>query len=351
MAREAHYSAMARIYRHKNGKFYLQFRGKRRSLKTKDREIARLAAANIERRAADPTYAAAHEATLTDALQTFVAQQKRLGKAEGTLAMYGFHLGHLARVLGDEILLVEIDAKAVDRYLERRHAEGAKMSTQGKELSTLRGALRLAARQGMYHRSLDAVMPHNFKIGYKPGTRSLTLPQVWDLVGVLKPARAAVCAFIMATGADLKSVWLAERADFMIKKSSPEILVRGSKNRHRWRTLPVLKPFADLAKLAAAGAPFQPWGNIRRDMALACQQANVPKVTPRDLRRSHGTVLRAMGVEPHLIGKMLGHRDARMVELVYGQLPPDALGELMRERTSKPTKPRRGAKKPKKSED
>src|SRR6187431_2076562 len=127
---------MGRIYRHKNGGYYFQFRGKRRSLKTKDREVAKLAAANIERRDADPTYAAAHEATLTEALQEFVTQQRRLRKAEGTLKMYGFHLGHLARVLGDETLLVEVDAKAVDKYLAKRDEEGAEPSTQGKELST-----------------------------------------------------------------------------------------------------------------------------------------------------------------------------------------------------------------------
>lgn len=342
---------MARVYRHKNGTYYFQFRGKRRSLKTKDREVAKLAAANIERRAADPTYAAAHEATLTEALQEFVAQQRQRRKAEGTLKMYGFHLGHLARVLGDETLLVEIDAKAVDRYLLKRDSEGAELSTQGKELSTLRGALRLAARQGKYHRSLDAVMPHNFKIKYTPGTRALTLSQADALIGALSPKRAAVCAFILATGADLKSVWLAERADFKMTKEAPQILVRGSKNRHRWRTIPVLKPFAKLAERAAAGAPFAPWGNVRRDMTVACKKAGVPRVTPRDLRRSHGTVLRAMGVEPHLISKMLGHRDARMVELVYGQLPPEALGVLMRERTSKPTKKPRAPKKPTKPED
>lgn len=342
---------MARVYRHKNGKYYFQFRGKRRSLKTTDREVAKLAAANIERRAADPTYAAAHEATLTEALQEFVAQQRRLRKAEGTLKMYGFHLGHLARVLGDDALLVEIDAKAVDRYLAKRDEEGASPSTQSKELSTLRGALRLAARQGRYHRSLDAVMPHNFKIKYTPGTRSLTLPQIESLVRVLSPRRAAVCAFIAATAADLNSVWLAERTDFRLAKKKPEILVRGSKNRHRLRTIPVLQPFAGLAALAAAGVPFEPWGNVRRDLAIACLKAKVPRVTPRDLRRSHGMILRAMGVEPHLISKMMGHRDARMVELVYGQLPSDALGKLMRERTSKPVKKPRSPKKPTKTEN
>lgn len=333
---------MARVYKHKNGNYYHQFRGRRKSLRTDDKETARIAARNIERRAADPTYAAAHEATLGTALTEFVAQQKQRRKAEGTLKMYGFHLGHMARVLGEDTPLVEIDAKAVDRYLRQRDQEGAEPSTQGKEMSTLRGALRLAARQGTYHRSLDAVMPHNFKINYVPGTANLQLPQVHTLLNQLSPKRAAVCAFIVATGADWKSVGEAKRDDIDLHKGT--VLVRGSKNRHRWRTIPILKPFGPLLELAAKSMPFEPWGNVRRDMAVACAAANLPRVTPRDLRRSHGMILRAMGVEPHLIGNMLGHADARMVEKVYGKLPPDALGSLMRERTEKRPTGRRARK-------
>lgn len=254
--------------------------------------------------------------------------------------MYAFHVGHFARVLGEDLLMVEVDATAVDKYTKTRNLEGASLSTQGKELSTLRGALRLAARQGKYHRPLDAVMPHNFKIKYTPGTTALSLPDVDRLLAALTPRRAAVCAYIVATGADWKSVGLAKRSDVNLRKG--EALVRGSKNVHRMRTIPILKPFRAYMARAAEAIPFAPWDNVRRDMAVACRAAGITKVTPRDLRRSHGSILRAMGIEPHLIGKMLGHADSRMVERIYGQLPPDALSKLMHERTGET------AKKPKK---
>ena len=66
-----------------------------------------------------------------------------------------------------------------------------------------------------------------------------------------------------------------------------------------------------------------------RDIRAACRRASIPEVTPRDLRRSHAKILRALGVEPHLIAGMLGHADSRMVERVYGRLAPAELGALV----------------------
>jgi hypothetical protein len=110
-------------------------------------------------------------------------------------------------------------------------------------------------------------------------------------------------------------------------------------------------------------AAAQPWGNCRRDLAEACVRASrkalaahlkaealdwdalppnqqqalkaeyeVGPVTPNDLRRTYATWLRQHGVEPHLIGVALGHRDSRMTERVYGRVPVDSLGERLAER-------------------
>jgi len=117
-------------------------------------------------------------------------------------------------------------------------------------------------------------------------------------------------------------------------------LIRGSKNEHRWRTIPIVPAFKSYAERAAKAIPFEPWINVRRDLEVACTRAGVGeptkrnpkrrKVTPRDLRRSHAMALRAQGVEPHLIGKMLGHADSRMVERVYGRLPRESLAIALR---------------------
>lgn len=53
-------------------------------------------------------------------------------------------------------------------------------------------------------------------------------------------------------------------------------------------------------------------------------------------RRSHSKLLRARGVEPQLIAPMMGHRDSRMVGIVYGRLAPETLGALVSQRTGAP---------------
>lgn len=318
---------MARLYRRgKKGIFWFQLRNKRRSTGTADRKAAELFVANLERRIADPTYRAADGTTLGRALKAFYAKQAEDGRAGGTLKMYETHAAHLCEVLGEDTPIAAIGAEELDGYVSTRRAEGAKDPTVHKELTTLRGTLKRARRHRKYPFALDEVMP-KLSGASKPGTRHLLLPAVKALLSQLPLHRQAVVCFIVATGADWASVEAARKGDINLKTGT--ILVRGTKTNHRWRTLPILAPFRDLVQVAATSLPFSPWGNVRRDLAVACKRALVPRVTPRDLRRSHGSILTQAGVEPHLVGKMLGHADSRMVERVYGQMSPSALGELV----------------------
>jgi integrase len=317
---------MARLY--KRGKvWWFQFRGKRVSTRCTDRTAADLARREIERRRADPTYRPTNETTVSKCLKKFVAHQQGREKAEGTIEMHERHVRHLARVLGANTALAAVHAAEVDGYTAQRIAEGAARSSVGKELSTLRGALKLARRHREYPYGLDEVMPNGFSLEYVPGTRHLREPQVQKLLDKLPPKRRAIVAFIVATGADLGSVDTAKRRDVNLSKNT--VKVWGTKNSKRERTIPILPIFEDLVRYAAEHMPFEPWSNVRRDLTVACRRAGVPRVTPRDLRRTHGSILRQRGVEPHLIGKMLGHGDSRMVERVYGQLPADSLGGLI----------------------
>jgi integrase len=197
--------------------------------------------------------------------------------------------------------------------------------------------------------ALDEVFP-KLATGYVPLERRLTEAQLVQLIGHLPPERAAVCAFIAATAADWSSVELAEPEDFDVQRNRAH--VRGTKNEHRRREVAVVLPlFRRLLKLAAPHAPFRRWPNAVRDLAVACRTLEIPRVTPRDLRRTHGYILRAHGVEPHLIARSMGHATSTMVERVYGKLPTDAFETLLvarlgtRRAQRKPTKAANGKKK------
>jgi integrase len=320
---------MASLY--KRGKYWwYQFLGQRVSTRCTDKVAAALVARDLERRAVDPTYRPPNQTTFGKALRGFIDQQRERGKAPGTMKMYDRHERHLAQVFGATTALPSIGAAEIDGYVTKRTNDGAARSSIGKELSTLRGTLKLARRRKQYPHGLDEVMPQGFSIEYTPGTKHLREAGVRSLLGELTPDRRAVVAFIVATGADWVSVDLARRTDINLKAGT--VRVRGTKNRHRDRIVPILPLFDDLVRYAAHHMPFRPWGNVRRDLEVACRRAGVPRVTPRDLRRTHGSILRQKGVEPHLIGKMLGHADSRMVERIYGQLPADSLGDLIRAR-------------------
>jgi integrase len=311
---------MARLY--KRGKYWwYQYKGKRYATRCTDRVAAEAVAREIERRISDPNYRPPNQTTLGNALNRLLDQQEIEGRAAGTLRMQGFHANHLARVLGEDTLLSAIAAREIDGYLKAREREGAKRTTQGKELSTLRSALRMARHVGDYPHALDEVIP-KFRLEYKPLERRLTEPQVAQLLAVLEPSRAAVCAFIVATGADWASVALAKREDFDL--TNWRVRVHGTKTKYRSRTIPIALPlFRRLVKLAVQGLPFGSWGNAVRDLKNACRRAGLPRVTPRDLRRTNGYILRAHGLEPHLIGLMLGHADSTMAERTYAKIGTD----------------------------
>jgi integrase len=336
----------------RGGWLWLQVKGRRVSLRTKDREIACLRAAELRRRYAHPAYGAAEATSIAEACAAFrtyaaTAHNRPRPPSPATFEMYDGHFKHLCRLLGGETRLAKVDATAVDRYIETRRAErigrpppdgapdrrrAVSANTVAKELSTLRQVLALGRRRGWYHRPLEEVIPDASGAAYVPLTRALTLEQVPRLLAELGEARAATCAYIVAFGADWCAVERAERDDLGgADWCARLVLVRGTKNRQRWAEVPLVAPFREFAELArrwlVQHGSFPPWGKQRcRDLAAACRRAGLTRVTPRDLRRTHGQVLAELGVPPYLIGDMLRHGDSRMAERIYGQRTREGVG-------------------------
>src|SRR5678810_1481874 len=115
-------------------------RKKRVSTRERNKRTAQVIADGRERRAADPTYRSG-TTTLERAIHSFITQHAAR-KAAGTRHMYDVKTRQLARVIGLQRQLADLDAQVVDRYIATRLGEGTSKNTIGKELTTLRGVLK-----------------------------------------------------------------------------------------------------------------------------------------------------------------------------------------------------------------
>lgn len=347
----------------------------RKSTGCTDKAAAEAVARRWERDASDPALARTRDVTLTNVLALLVAHRQEQATAgagsQDTADFYASKSGSLLREFGADYLVAQLDAAAVDRYISTRRAQWADDArtrhvsdhTISKELTTLRAALKIALRRGLWAGRIDAVIPRaaEFASRYEPRTRHLKPVQAQQLLAALTVSNAnAIASFVLATGAEWRAVELARRGD--IDLGAGQVLLRGTKTATRKRHVPVVTDWQRALLLRALehgegqhGLLFAPWTNVRRDLHAACRSAGcaavgcaklrvcgrgackdpehkalvLPLVSPHDLRRTFATWLRASGLSTDILGAVLGHRDGRMAERVYGRLDPSDLAARM----------------------
>jgi len=348
--------------------------GKRvqRSTRMRSKAAAEAVVAEWERAAADPNYAAASTATLSQALKLLAddrEQQAKAGRrADSTVAFYREKAGVLNRLLETDehgeyapLLLAQLRPWHVDRFISQRRSEwaiaprdaivaedgtilmpartGRRVTdhTISKEVVALRAALKLARRAGLFDGD-PGRCPHGFAPEYEPRKRFLTREELCRLLASQTRDHAAQIAFMVATSAEWGAVTRARRED--VASDLAFVRVRGTKRKTRDRSVPIVTDDQrSLLKYALEhaqgenGLLFLDWQNVRRDLRAACVKLEIPRCSPNDLRRTCATWLRAAGTPPHLIAPLMGHADSRMVERVYGRLEAAALAQLIAKAT------------------
>jgi len=278
-----------------------------------------------ERRAANPHYAASHEATVGQWIAT-LNQLKRSRKAEGTANMYRVKLGHVARIFGESSPMAAITPESVDRFVETRQNEGASNNTIGKELTAIVQLCKHAKRRGEYAGDLSALRPIGFSIDYTPRTAHLEPKHIPKLAKVLAPHELAAVKVIVATNARRAEYYRMQRIDVDLRRGL--VAIRGTKTAGARRVVPVPSLFLPLLK--SAMKHLEPkWDRITHELPERCEAAKVPRVTPNDLRRTHSTWLVEAGVSKDRVAESMGHVDSKMVEQVYGRGDPAATLRVM----------------------
>lgn len=345
----------------------------RRSTRCSSKPAAELVVARWERERADPAYAAANSATLGGEAAEFLKDCRRAVKkreaSEGkkvpgsmspeTLKMYEQKIGNLLSVLGVDASLGSIDATTVKAYVDQRLEEGAQESTVYKEWVALRGVLKNAKHFGRYHREIGSLKPPRFSGQSKPGRKFLTWDQARRVLRELEsaaPGRLDTVRFVIATGARRGEWNRAQPGDVV----SGFVLLRGTKTKKSWRTIPVPAVYASL--LDGIKLPLPPWPNARRDIHSACLRASVcpahraeerhefgkpgrhlrpvprcadctallvPLVTWNDLRRTFNSLLSHEGVSAQVRAELMGHTSTAMVDETYTQIPATTLRAML----------------------
>ena len=299
-----------------------------------DAVAARTVQIRLEREASDPVSAAQSKALTRDLLSDILASLKRKGRSQATYRFNEQKAGNLVALLPERA--AEINHRVLERFVDVRIGEGAAKLTVAKELGVLRAALNLARRNGLFEADPRAILP-DIDAEYVPRTRSL---DPWELVALcasLEPGKAARVAWLVATGARLGESDRARRED--VREGGAYWYLRGTKTKASERTVPVPSPYRPLLTWAldradGDGRLFAPWTGIGNELRRLCVRLGIPHVSPNDLRRTHGTWLRDMGVEPQLIASQLGHTTSAMAEKVYARLGHVSLGKLLESRVA-----------------
>jgi len=298
-----------------------------------DPVAARTVQIRLEREAVDADHSAANKARTVDLLDDLIRSLVRKERSAATLAFTKGKAGHLRRLLPARA--VEITHRVLEGFVDVRLGEGAAKATVKKELGVLRAALNLARRNSLFESDPVTVLP-DLDVEYVPRTRALAPLELMAICGSLAPKKAAQVAWMVATGARWGESVRAQVED--ARSGGSLWYLRGTKTKGAARTIAVPSPFRSvlawaLARANQEGRLFDAWPSPGNELRRLCVKLGIAHVSFNDLRRTHATWLREMGVEPQLIAVQLGHTTSAMAERVYGRLQPAALGRLLEERT------------------
>ncbi len=315
-------------------------------------------------------------------LDDFDALVTRGKRSAETARMMITHAKNLLRLIGDHAPMSDLTLVRLNEYVEEREAEGATPSTIAKELSTVRGMLRVARKKGYFSASVDAVVP-DLSTEYVPRKRWFTRDEAWRLIEHFADrdrvektgedrGRAAVVAFIFGSGARWSEAMAARDGDYDAR--TKRLKIRGTKTEGAARVIPVLPhmaAFLDWSMTRATGkdSTFRRWDSVRRDVAIAAasiglhlNEGDDGKVvtsrvvdakgktlagkpvnvllkqdgarlvdcpSPNDMRRSFCSWLVEDGVPHELCARLMGHSSPAMVGRVYGRSRPQTLEDLL----------------------
>jgi integrase len=265
-------------------------------------------------------HAARKGTTVTDLVARFKAQWGHLAPA--TCEKLDFHFKVAARHFDFERDITCIRLAEM-RVLKSKLSEGRKPSTVNDILfKALGGLFKLAVEDGLIERSpLE---------GLKRARRRETERQQpsWEQAQVIveEVARLAPESGLMAAMMRNFGVGQAEIRQLRGEHIDPGAGVIHFRRKKTGKSFdvpifPYAQPFIEslLAEgRLKVGRAVVEWRNPRKALASACERLGLPVYEPRSLRRCYIVHCLELGVDPRLVARWQGHRDAALIFKVYG---------------------------------
>ncbi len=268
--------------------------------------------------------AAKASSTLNAAFVALFASLTTKKRKASTLRTMKQKAGHGLRLLGPMRDIATLEAphgsEALRVYVEQRSAEGAKLSTIFSEVSTVKQALRCAARAGTYHGDTRALEVAELEGACKPRRNRLTAEQARRLTAEVPPQWREHVEAYLQTGVRRMELYVLTADDLDLAWN--RVHVRGTKTELADRWLPmtarVRRILVARARAAPTGPLFREWKRALPDLAEACDRASVPRCTVTDLRRTFGSMLLDAGVSASVLKELFGHATTKQIDLTYG---------------------------------
>lgn len=298
------------------------------STRTFDRRVALKALQDEEQAARGIGFVSDGEA-VEESLSHFLRTVK-LDRAEGTCDCYKKKAGHIKRLLGDRpIAAYEWDWSM--EYIEQRGREGAQGHTIKKELTVLRGTLRIAmARRKLQRLPVEALVPR-FRVKIVPVERYPEIDE-WLKLREQFPFRRVVWISLATFCVARASVVEAMEWGTHYEPGARFIKVPGTKTPGARRGIPVAPPLAAVLDRIKdkTGRIADKWSNVRRDLSNACKRAQICHCSPNDLRRAFGSWMRQANVDKDVIAQLFGHQGTALVDSTYAFYSDEQFVEAVR---------------------
>jgi integrase len=228
--------------------------------------------------------------------------------------------------------------KAIDKRDE--DAKRRRKVTANRTLTYLRAALNMAWREGHVASNTAWARVRPFEGVTVARVHYLTIAEAQRLINAADPDFRQLVQAALETGARYGELAALRVHDYnadsgtiavqQSKSGKPRHVVLTDEGAAFFRQLCAGRPGAEIMLAKANGSP---WGRADQGapMRNACERAKItPPIGFHGLRHTWASLAVMAGVPLMVVGRNLGHRDTRMVELHYGHLAPSYIADAIR---------------------